>query len=187
MFMSIILPKLEHHILSNTMKNAQEMLVECWYDKTDIESIIQWADTFVKNHDNIHEEVFEIFYAPKHQFEDILFRLSVASEPNFLPQSLSAEILAAKYLIHLVERYLNDEITPMDICRVINNIDCGFMDAPRDLPANVAYYPCWLGNLYSSCDWCDETWTNNSAPHLKQDLENQLPHIIEWVESQSPT
>lgn len=109
--------------------------------------------------------------------------LSIAVEPDFSPQSLSAEILAAKYLINLIKRYLNDEITPMDICRVINNIDRGFMDAPRDLPDNVVYYPCWLGNLYSSCDWCDETWTNSSAPHLKQDLENQLPHISEWINS----
>lgn len=46
------------------MKTSQEMLVECWLDKTDIESIIQWADTFVKNNDNIPEEVFELFYAP---------------------------------------------------------------------------------------------------------------------------
>ena len=173
--------------MSSTMRTSQEMLVECWFDKTDIESILQWADTLVSNYNNVPEEVFEIFYAPKHQFEDILFRLSIAVEPDFLPQSLSAEILAAKYLINLIKRYLNDEITPLDICRVINNIDCDFMDAPRDLPDNVAYYPCWLGDLYNSCDWCDETWTNDSAPHLKQDLENQLPHITEWIESQRPS
>ncbi len=167
------------------MKSHQEILVQCWYDKTNIESIIQWADTFVKNNNHIPEEVFEIFYAPEHHFEDILFRLTVATEPDFLPQSLSAEILAAKYLINLIKRYLNDEVIPIDICRVINNIDCGFMNAPRDLPDNVTYYPCWLGNLYSSCDWCDETWTNSSAPHLKQDLENQLPYITEWINNNS--
>lgn len=49
------------HFLSDTMKTHQEILVECWYDKTDIESITQWADTFVKNNDHIPEEVFEIF------------------------------------------------------------------------------------------------------------------------------
>ena len=163
------------------MKTAQEILVECWYDKTDTELITQWADTFVKNNDYIPEEVFEIFYAPKYHFEDILFRLSTAVEPDFSPQSLSAEILAAKYLINLIKRYLNDEITHMDICRVMNNIDRGFMDAPRDLPDKVVYYPCWLGNLHSSCDWCDETWTNSNAPHLKQDLESQLSYITEWI------
>ncbi|MGP4863699.1 hypothetical protein ACTXGK_05835 [Psychrobacter sp. T6-5] len=167
------------------MKTAQEILVECWYDKTDIESITQWADTFVKNNDHIPEEVFEIFYAPKYHFEDILFRLSIAVEPDFSPQSLSADILAAKYLINSIKKYLSDEMTPIDICRVIRKIDCGFMNAPRDLLNNVAYYPYWLGNLYSGCDWCDETWTNSNAPHLKQDLENQLPHISEWINSNS--
>ncbi len=165
------------------MKNSREILVEWWYDKIDLESISDWADTFVKKNDNIPEEVFELFYAPKYHFEDILFRLSVVEDPDFSPQSLSAEILAAKYLISIANKYINDEITPMDICRVVNNIDCGFMSAPRELPDNIAYYPCWLGNLYHSCDWCDDTWTSNSAPHLKQDLENQIPHIIEWIES----
>jgi len=172
-------------MLSNSMRTSQEILVECWYDRTDRDSVIQWAEAFVKSHDHVPTEVFEIFDAQEHHFEDILFKLSIAEEPDFSPQSLSAEILAAKYLINLIKRYLNDEITPLDICRVINNIDCGFMNAPRDLPNNVAYYPCWLGNLYSSCDWCDETWTNSSAPHLKQDLENQLPHISEWINNNS--
>ncbi|ERL56747.1 hypothetical protein [Psychrobacter aquaticus] len=165
------------------MKTHQEVLVECWFDKTDVESIRQWACVFIEKNNNIPQEVFELLDAKKDHFEDILFRLSAAAEPDFSPQSLSAEILAAKYLINLIKKYLNDEITPMDICKVINNIDCGFMNAPRDLPGNVSYYPCWLGNLYSSCDWCDETWTNSNAPHLKQDIENQLPQIHDWIKN----
>lgn len=167
------------------MKNSREILVEWWYDKTDIDSIPQWANTFIKNNENIPKEVFELFSAPTYHFEDILLRLSVAADPNFSPQSLSAEILAAKYLVSIANEYLNDEITPMDVCRVVNNIDYGFMSAPRDLPDNIAYYPCWLGNLYHSCDWCDDTWTNGRTTHLKRDLENQLPHIIKWIDSHS--
>lgn len=167
------------------MKSYQEILIECWYDRTDRDSVIQWAKTFVKSHDHVPAEVFEIFDASEQHLKDILLRLSMTIDSEFSPQSLNAEILAAKYLINSINRYLNDEATPIDICRVVRKIDGGFMNAPRDLPDNIAYYPYWLGNLYDSCDWCDNTWTMDSAPHLKQDLKNQLPFIIEWVDRQS--
>lgn len=167
------------------MKSYQEILIECWYDRKDRNSIIQWAETFVKSHDLIPAEVFEIFDAPEQLLEDILLRLSMTIDSDFSPQSLNTEILAAKYLIESIKKYLNDDTTPIDICRVIRKIDGGFMGAPRDLPDNIAYYPYWLGNLYDSCDWCDNTWTMDSAPHLKQDLKSQLPSIIEWIDRQS--
>lgn len=171
--------------MSDTMKTHQEILVECWFDKTDVESIRQWACVFIEKNNNIPQEVFELFYAPKHHFEDILFRLSVAAEPDFSPQSLSSEILAAKYLIKVVTNYLNGKITPIDVCRVINNIETNFLGAHRGLPENIAYYPSWLGDLYNSCDWCDESWTNDDYPHLKQDIENQLPQIYDWIKNNS--
>ncbi len=42
---------------------------------------------------------------------------------------------------------------------------------------------CWYDktDIESIIKWADETWTNSSAPHLKQDLENQLPYIAEWI------
>ena len=166
------------------MKTHQEILIECWYNRTDRDSVIQWAKTFVKSNDHVPAEAFEIFDAQEQHLKDILLRLAMTIDSEFSPQSLNAEILAAKYLINSINRYLNDEATPIDICRVVRKIDGGFMGAPRDLPNNIAYYPCWLGNLYDSCDWCDNTWTMDSAPHLKQDLKNQLPSIIEWVDRQ---
>ena len=165
------------------MKNFQELLVECWYDKVDLESIHQWAYEFVENNDDIPEEVFELLDADKYQFEAILLKLSQVIDSDFSPQSLNAEILAAKHLISLAAKYLIDGVTPMDVCRVVNKIDSGFLDAPRGLPDNIAYYPDWLGNLYNSCDWCDDTWTCDSAPHLKQDLEAHVIQISAWVES----
>ena len=174
-------------MLSNSMRTSQEILVECWYDRTDRDSVIQWAETFVKSHDHVPTEVFEIFDAQEQHLEDILLRLTMTIDSDFSPQSLNAEILAAKYLIDSIKKYLSDEMTPIDICRVIRKIDCGFMNAPRDLPDNIAYYPCWLGNLYDSCDWCDSMWTADSVPHLKQDLKSQLPYIIEWIDRQSST
>lgn len=165
------------------MKNYQEILVECWYDQIDLESIKKWAYSYIENNDDIPEEIFELLDADKYQFEDLLLKLTRTIDSDFSSQSISAEILAAKHLIKVASKYLNDEVTPMDVCRVVGKIDGGFLGADRGLPDNVAYYPNWLGNLYNSCDWCDDTWTNTSAPHLKKDLETQIGAISEWIES----
>lgn len=165
------------------MKNYQEVLVECWYGQADLESIKKWACSYIENNDDIPEEIFELLESDKYQFESLLLKLSKVIDCDFSPQSIGAELLAAKHLIAVVLKYLNDEATPMDVCRVIGKIDAGFLGASRGLPDNIAYYPEWLGNLYNSCDWCDDTWTSSSAPHLKKDLEVQIVNISKWVES----
>lgn len=165
------------------MKNYREILVECWYDQIDLESIKHWAYSYIENDDDIPEEMFELLDADKYQFESLLLKMSRVIDSDFSPQSISAELLAAEHLIKTASKYLDGECTPMDVCRVVGKIDGGFLGAPRGLPDNVAYYPSWLGNLYNSCDWCDDTWTNTSAPHLKKDLEIQIVAISEWLES----
>lgn len=167
------------------MKTIEEILVKTWLDEVDVEAIEEWAYIFIDKNDDIPQEVFELLEAEKHDYEYLLLDVALLLNEYFSPQSLNTEILAAKYLAVVATDYLNDLIYPTDICRVIGNIDTHFMDAPRDLPDNIAYYPYWLGDLYNSYDWCDETWTDNSAPHLKQDIESQLPLIKEWIKSHS--
>jgi len=96
------------------MKNYQEILVECWYDQVDLESIKKWAYSYIENNDDIPEEIFELLDADKYQFEGLLLKLSKAIDSDFSPQSISAEILAAKHLIKVATKYLNDEITKME-------------------------------------------------------------------------
>ncbi len=165
------------------MKNSRELLVECWYDKLDLESIKQWAYLFIEANDDIPEEVFGILDANELQVERLLLSVSTTVNSEFSPHSIDAELLAAKYLMKIGTKYLNGEVEPIDVCRVVGKIDSGFLGAPRGLAENIAYYPTWLGNLYHSCDWCDDSWTDSSAPHLKKDLEVQLIKISEWVES----
>ncbi|WKE64242.1 hypothetical protein PVT67_11125 [Gallaecimonas kandeliae] len=165
------------------MRTLQELLIEYWYDQLDLESIKKWAYSYISENDDIPEELFELLDADKYQFESLLLKLSMTIEKDFSSQSVGAEILAAKHLIKVAANYLEGKLTPVDVCRVVGKIDSGFLGAPRGLPKNVAYYPNWLGNLYDSCDWCDETWTSDSAPHLKSDLEAQLVVVEQWIES----
>nr|WP_317200913.1 hypothetical protein [uncultured Psychrobacter sp.] len=145
------------------MKTIEEIFVKTWLDEVDVEAIKEWAYIFIDRNDDIPQEVFELLEAKKYDYENLILNTASVLNEYFSPQSLNNEILAAKYLVAVATDYLNDETTPMDVCRVITNIDTHFIDAPRDLPDNIAYYPIWLGNLYNSCDWCDETWTDNSV------------------------
>lgn len=169
------------------MKSSQEILVEYWYDKVDLDSIKKWVYSYIENNEEAPEEIFDLLDSDEDQVESLLLKLSTKVDSNFSSQSIKAEILAARHLMKIAYKYLNDEATPMDVCRVVNKIDCGFMGASRGLPDNIAYRPDWLGNLYNSCDWCDDSWTNSSAPHLKNELEAQLVKIAKWVEAQLQT
>lgn len=158
------------------------MLVEYWYDNLDLEAVNEWAYSYIKNNSNSPEELFELLDANEYEFEGILLKLAIAGDASFSRQSIAAELLAAQHLIKVASRYLDGSVTPMDICRVVGKIDDGFLGAPRGLPDNVAYYPEWLGGLYHSCDWCNDTWTSSNAPHLKKDLEAQILVISKWIE-----
>lgn len=165
------------------MKTIQELLVECWYDHIDLEMVKEWVYSYIMNNDVLPEELFELLDADKYNLENSLLKLATSLSQNFSHQSIEAELLSAQLLIKVASRYLDGRATPMDVCRVIRKIDEGFLDAPRGLPDNVAYYPNWLGNLYNSCDWCDDTWTYANAPHLKKNLETQAVAISEWIDS----
>lgn len=113
--------------------------------------------------------------------EALLLKVAKSSDPHFCHQSINAEILIAKLLITVATRYLNGELKPLDVCRLVDKIDSGFLGVPRGLPDKIAYYPEWLGSLYNSCDWYDETWTANNSTHLAENLKTQIDVINEWV------
>jgi len=163
------------------MQEAKRILVKLWYGHIDSDSVRQWAYDFIRDNDDIPEEYFDLLDADKYSQETLLLSLVRQSEPGFNSQSVEAEISAAEYLIDLAEQYLIGNIEPIKICDIVQKIDSGFLGAPRNLPKGIAYYPEWLGDLYNSCDWCDESWSFDSKPHLKSELEKQVKIISEWV------
>ena len=165
------------------MKSIKELLIQCWYDKVDMEIVREWASAFIIKNDDIPEQIFDLLSCDRYQVEVLLSESLRSQREELSKQSEEAEILSAQLLIDVATKYLNGQGAPMDVCRVVDNIDANFVGAQRGLPDNIAYYPSWLGNLWNSCDWCDEEWTRESAPRLKEDLSVQLNNISTWVES----
>jgi len=164
------------------MITPKEMLVNIWYGNSTDVSIRDWAFGYIEQNENVPDEIYELFDVEPALQETLLIQIVAALDSDFDSQCVEAEFMTAKLLLEVASDYLVGNVKPSDVCAVINKIDCGFLGAPRGLPDNIAYYPKWLGNLYNSCDWCDGSWTQSNAPHLKRDLQEQITVIKAWLE-----
>ena len=97
------------------------------------------------------------------QTEDRLLNLA-KSLLAFEPASKEG-IEYAKLVLHSeLHKFLNREVSAEAICSLVNRIDLQYLDAiPRE---NEFYYPTWIGDLWNCCEYCDDTWTLESSPHL---------------------
>jgi hypothetical protein len=59
-----------------------------------------------------------------------------------------------------IQKFLNREKSAAAFCSFINHLDAQYV--------GEFYYPTWLGELWNCCDYCDDTWTLESSPHLAQ-------------------
>lgn len=164
------------------MISPKEILVNIWYGNSTDVSIRNFVFDYIEQNENVPDEIFELLDVDSEVQETLLMQIVAASDSDFDSQCVEAEVMAAKLLLEVASDYLVGNVKPSDVCAVINNIDCGFLGAPRGLPDKIAYYPEWLGNLYNSCDWCDGSWTQSNAPHLKRDLQEQIAVIKAWLE-----
>lgn len=70
---------------------------------------------------------------------------------------------------------LNKQIKPLVFCNFIKQME-GLIDklVEKDRTIN---YPTWLGDLYNTCDWCDENWTNENSEGLIEEVKNNLNNL----------
>ncbi|WP_436897214.1 hypothetical protein [Acinetobacter gyllenbergii] len=162
----------------------KELFVEIYYGDYPKEMVLKRINEYIENNEIIEVEFFELLDSAVNQ-ESLLLQLIHASDPNFSADSVEAEILTACYFLNILEHYKNGQIRPFDLCRIFNNIEIGFMGAPRNLPLNIAYYPLWMGNLYHACDWCDDAWTLENSPYLNIEVKKQIHIIKDWLANPS--
>ncbi|EOR09038.1 hypothetical protein [Acinetobacter genomosp. 15BJ] len=158
----------------------KELFVEIYYGDYPKEMVLKRINEYIENNEIIEVEFFELLDSAVNQ-ESLLLELIQTTDPSFSADSVEAEILTARYFLNILEHYKNGQIRPFDLCRIFNNIEIGFIGAPRNLPVNIAYYPSWMGNLYNACDWCDETWTLENSSHLSIEVKKQIHIIKDWL------
>ena len=153
------------------IKKIDRIAFEFWAgigSKSDLEN---WAEEQLRK-DAPHPDACELFNLSNEKAEKESIRL--ANEiTGFNPTSEKGEKWAQEILSEYCKKLLNDEITPIQLCNLVNQFDGGFLGA-RDIGEGLAYYPDWLGDLWNSCDWCDESWSLSNSPHLIEEVRKIL-------------
>ena len=99
------------------------------------------------------------------QTEDRLLNLA-RSLIAFEPASKEG-IEYAKLVLHSeLHKFLNREVSAEAIYSLVNRIDEQYFDAIPTENENEFYYPTWIGDLWNCFEYCDDTWTLESSPHL---------------------
>ncbi|WP_180124369.1 hypothetical protein [Acinetobacter sp. YH12097] len=132
---------------------------------------------YIDNNENTPAELLELYP----NYEPLLLSVIQIKDSEFSSNCLEAEILAAKFFLDVLADYKNGNLNPLKLCKIFSNLEKGFLDAPRGLENNIAYYPEWIGDLYDACDWCDETWTIENSPHLIDAIQHQINVIHGWL------
>ncbi|TPM31522.1 hypothetical protein [Mesorhizobium sp. B2-3-4] len=82
--------------------------------------------------------------------------------PDFNDGSAQAGEVARKLFLRRIGTYLQGDIEPFQVCRMISFIEQKYN------------FPPWLGDLYNACDWMDEGTTREQASHLAEAIEQIL-------------
>jgi len=153
------------------------LYIELYYGEYSHSETIKKLIDYVSNNESIPVELLELYP----NYEPLLLDVIQTKDSEFSFNCLEAEILAAKFFLGILVDYKNGNLSPLKLCTIFNNLESGFLDAPRGLKNNIAYYPEWIGDLYDACDWCDETWTIENSPHLIDAIQHQINVIYEWL------
>jgi hypothetical protein len=82
--------------------------------------------------------------------------------PEFDHKSQAAQDMARTLFLRRIRSYLDGDLEPMQICRMVTPIEDAYN------------FPPWLGGLYDACDWMDERTTREQATHLRDEIEQIL-------------
>ena len=162
--------------------SIEELLVGIWFFGLTKADILQWADQYISDTEEVEPEIYELFNSNIKQSENLLLALIQKNNKDFSRISEQSEILVAKLLLNKLSLYLLGETMPLFICDLIQRIESNFLGAPRaNLERNTAYYPVWLGDLVNACDWCDASWNYLNSTELNKQIELQIQIISAWL------
>ncbi|MER9234213.1 hypothetical protein NKI56_19300 [Mesorhizobium sp. M0622] len=98
---------------------------------------------------------------------DQLKSLVVRRFPDFDDRSAEASDIARKVFLRRISTYLQGELDPFDICRMV-------------FPIEQKYdFPVWLGGVFDACDWMHESTTREQSTHLREAIEQILAENAE--------
>ena len=124
-----------------------------------------WLDAYVAQATDPHPDVLELFSLhPEHI--DAAFLAFVRAQHGFDPSSEHGSRLATKVLAQLCQSVLDGKLSVPDFCETVQRLDTTYNE-----PRSGLSYPQGLSELWHSCDWCDESWSLEEEPQVRELLE----------------
>jgi hypothetical protein len=144
------------------MLDHRQLSVACHFgsaSKTDIESFIQAVVGSGVEYDSrlfqAHANDLRVARLKMLEFID-------ASFPEFCIDSVEGLAACRAELKRQIALLLDRQITPATFCQFFCSLEDKLVIA-KDLSGEEVAF---LGDLFNACDWCDDTWTLESAPFL---------------------
>ena len=158
--------------MDNLRENLNRLAIEFWCGVGDPNELSSWADAAVVEPGEFHPLIWDLYPQPSRELTAELL-LKMAYEVNcFRPVSLEAEPLAIEALRKALEAFAARAMSVQSLCLVANRLDLAFNIELSDVPrptSTLASGQWWLGDLWNCCDWCDQSWTHDSSPHLHEE------------------
>lgn len=140
-----------------------------WCGAGNPDELARWADAVVLATDELHPLIWELYPLPAPELVEGLLLTMAADLNGFRPASVEAEPVAAEVLRRSLNAFTARDISVQALCRLVDRLDILFNVEMASVPRPqrlVADGQGWLGDLYSCCDWCDDSWTHETSAHL---------------------
>jgi hypothetical protein len=147
------------------MLDHRQLYVACRFgsaSKADIEAFIR---SVVDGGDEYDSRLFEAHANDVRVARTKTIEFIEASFPEFSIDSDEGLLTCRAELKRQIRLLLDRQITPSTFCSFFNSMESALVIDSDLSPDEVAF----LGDLYNACDWCDDTWTLESAPYLAEE------------------
>jgi hypothetical protein len=133
-----------------------------------IGSVDDWASSELQSLDP-HSLVYELFdrQADSHQ----ILKQIAKDRLGFVPFSPEGHRVIAEIVREILRRYLDREMTPMELCRLAFEFDAFYLDRVSDDHPT----PGWVAHLYNACDWCDDSWDHEVLVEIVDRVLRDMP------------
>ena len=151
------------------MQDARDVLRQYVRNEINAWDIYAWAHSILEIKPDGHEvtlkQLIDLFDQPtcpgfELKVESLIASIAAPHEP-YIGERFRA--------IHLIERVLQRNATPIELFSLIESIGTNW---PDDDPT-----PDWVTELWNNLDWCDDDWSLDNQPHLSNALETMLAKL----------
>ena len=154
--------------LDGSDAETELLALRLWLGLADTRDIDDWLDAYVARVPSPHPDALELFSLSAEQLT-AAFMAFVRNEFDFEPNSARGSRVARELVARLCQSVLAGTLSVPNFCETVQRLDTTFNEPEAGLP-----YPKGLDDLWNGCDWCDETWSLENQPHLRELLENHV-------------